>query len=72
MNDDWICVEPRQPAVLHYDDVSVSCHTVPEAWLTWAQLDAEQKAVATIEVGDEVYGVFAIKRLRYTPIADAA
>lgn len=72
MNDDWICVEPRQHAVLRYDDVSVRCHSVPEAWLEWAQLDADQKARAAIEVGDDVYGVFAIRRLRYTPIADAA
>ena len=53
MNDDWICVEPRQQAVLRYDDVSVSCHTIPEAWLAWAQLDRDQKARATIEVGEE-------------------
>lgn len=72
MNDDWICVEPRQPAVLHYDDVSVSCHSVPEAWLHWAQLEPEQKARATIAVGDDVHDVWAIKRLRYEPIADAA
>ena len=72
MNDDWICVEPRQPAVLHYDEVSVSCHSVPEAWLAWAQLDREQKARATIAVGDDAYDAGAIRRLRYGPVADAA
>jgi hypothetical protein len=72
MNDDWICVEPRQEAVLSYDDVSVSCHNVPEAWLAWAQLDAGEKTRATITVGDDVYDAYAIKRLRYAPMADAA
>ena len=71
-SDEWICVDPRQHAVLRYDDVSVSCYTVPEAWLAWAQLDRDQKARAVIEVGDDVYDVFAIKRLRYGPMSDAA
>lgn len=71
MNNDWIYVEPRQPAVLNYDDESVFCYSVPEAWLHWAQLEPEQKARATIEAGDEVYGVFAIKRLRYGTASDA-
>jgi hypothetical protein len=72
MNDDWICVEPRQQAVLHYDDVSVPCHTIPEAWLAWAQLDRDQKARAIIEVGEEAYDARAITRLRYAPMSDAA
>lgn len=72
MNDDWICIEPRQPAVLRYDDVAVSCHTVPEAWLAWAQLDFDQKLHATIDVADQSYGAWGIRRLRYGPIADAA
>jgi hypothetical protein len=71
MNDE-ICVEPRQHAVLRYDDVSVPCHSVPEAWLAWAQLDSDQKARATIEVGEDAYDAWAIRRLRYAPMADAA
>lgn len=72
MNDEWICVEPRQWAVLRYDDVSVPCHNIPEAWLAWAQLDRDQKARAIIEVGEEAYDASAIRRLRYEPVADAA
>ena len=72
MNDDLIYVEPRQLATLRYDDVSVPCHTVPEAWLAWAQLESEQKDRATIEAGEDVFDVFAIRRLRYLPVADAA
>ena len=72
MNDDLIYVEPRQEAVLHYDDMSVTCRTVPEAWLAWAQLELEQKTQATIEVGDEIYDIWAIRGLRFTPVAEAA
>jgi hypothetical protein len=72
MNDDLIYVEPRQEAVLHYDDMSVSCRSVPEAWLAWAQLELEQKTQATIEVGDEIYDIWAIRGLRFTPISEAA
>lgn len=72
MNDELIYVEPRQLATLRYDDVSVACHTVPEAWLAWAQLESEQKDRATIEAGEDVFNVFAIRRLRYLPVADAA
>ena len=64
-HDDLIYVEPRQHAVLQYDDVSVPCRTVPEAWLAWAQLDLDQKMRATIEFGDQIYGMRAIRRLRY-------
>ena len=71
-SNEWIYVEPRQHAILRYDDVSVPCCTVPEAWLAWAQLDRDQKARAVIAVGDDVYDVSAIKRLHYGPIADAA
>lgn len=72
MNDDLIYVEPRQEAVLHYDDVSMTCRTVPEAWLAWAQLELEQKTQATIEVGDEIYDIWAIRGLRFTPVSEAA
>ena len=61
MNDDLIYVEPRQEAILRYDDVTVSCSTVPEAWLTWAQLELDQKTHATIEVGEETYDIWAIR-----------
>src|SRR5689334_23771482 len=44
MNDDLIYIEPRQEAVLRYDDESVTCRNVPEAWLAWAQLEIDQKA----------------------------
>jgi hypothetical protein len=69
---DMIYVEPRQQAVLHYDDVCVPCRSVPEAWLAWAQLDLDRKMRATIEVGDQVYGVRSIRRLHYEPVTDAA
>jgi hypothetical protein len=72
MNDDLIYVEPRQEAVLHYDDMSVSCRSVPEAWLAWAQLELEQKTQATIEVGNEIYDIWAIRGLRFTPFSEAA
>ena len=72
MSDELICVEPRQRAVLRYDDVALPCHSVPEAWLAWAQLDRDQKARAIIEVGEDAYDAGAIRRLRYAPVADAA
>jgi len=72
MSDDLIYLEPRQHAVLRYDDAAVHCHSVPEAWLAWAQLDLDQKTRATIAVGDETYDAWAIRRLRYGPAADAA
>ena len=72
MNEDLIYVEPRQEAILRYDDVSVSCSSVPEAWLAWAQLELEQKTRATIEVGEETFGMWAIRGLRFTPVAEAA
>lgn len=65
MNDELIYIEPRQEAVLRYDDEAVICRNVPEAWLAWAQLAIDQKARAVIEVGDESYDVRAIRRLRY-------
>jgi hypothetical protein len=71
-NDDLIYVEPRQEAVLHYDDMTVPCSSVPEAWLTWAQLDLDQKELATIAVGAETYDMWAIRGLRFSPIAEAA
>ena len=72
MIEDLIYVEPRQEAVLRYDDVSVPCSTVPEAWLAWAQLDLEQKTGATIVVGEETYGIWAIRGLLFSPISEAA
>src|SRR6185312_6837505 len=72
MNDDLIYVEPRQEAVLRYDDISVSCDTVVEAWLAWAQLDLDKKTDATIEVGDDIYGMWAIRGLRFYPVSEAA
>jgi hypothetical protein len=72
MNDDLIYVEPRQEAILRYDDVTVSCRTVPEAWLAWAQLELDQKTHATIAVGDETYGIWAIRGLRFSPVSEAA
>lgn len=71
MSDEVIVIDPRQPAVLQYDEVSVPCRTVPEAWLAWAQLELDQKMRATIEVGDQVYGLRSIRRLRY-PTSEAA
>jgi hypothetical protein len=72
MNDDLIYVEPRQEAVLRYDDVAMSCHSVPEAWLAWAQLELDQKTRATIDVGDESYDIWAIRGLRFSPVSEAA
>jgi hypothetical protein len=71
MSDDTIVVEPRQEAVLRYDDEEVACRTVPEAWLTWAQLELEQKEHAVIEIDGATYGLQAIRRLRY-PMSEAA
>jgi hypothetical protein len=71
-NNDLIYVEPSQEAVLRYDDVTVTCRSVTEAWLTWAQLDLDQKQYATIEVGDEKYDIWAIRGMRFTPISEAA
>jgi hypothetical protein len=72
MSDDLIYLEPRQQAVLRYGDAAVCCRNVPEAWLAWAQLDLDQKTGATIEVGEETYDAWAIRRLRYGPVSDAA
>ena len=68
--DELIYVEPRQDAVLQCDGITVACRSVPEAWLYWAQLERGEKERATIEVGDSVYDVWAIRRLRYGPAAD--
>jgi hypothetical protein len=65
MNEELIYVEPRQQAVLRYDDAEVSCRNVPEAWLAWAQLEEEEKDRAVIEVGDDTFDAWSIKRLRY-------
>jgi hypothetical protein len=72
MSNEMIYVDPRQEAVLRYDEVEVSCRSVPEAWLAWAQLDLDQKMRATIEFGDQLYGLRSIRRLRYEREQDAA
>jgi hypothetical protein len=50
----------------------MTCRTVPEAWLAWAQLELEQKTQAIIQVGDETYDIWAIRGLRFTPVSEAA
>ena len=74
MSDDLIYVEPRQEAVLRCDQDATTYPSVPEAWLAWAQLDLDQKKRATLDFGEQVYGLRAIRRLRYgeEPYADAA
>jgi hypothetical protein len=71
MSDDLIYVEPRQKAVLRLCDAALICANVPEAWLAWAQLAPADKERATIEVGEESYNAWAIKRLRYHSAARA-
>ena len=71
-HDDAIYVQPRQEAILRYDDVAVPCHSVPEAWLSWAQLELDQKEHATIEVADSLYDMRAIRRLRYGAAEETA
>ena len=71
MKDDLIYIEPRQEALLRYDDETVWCRNVPEAWLAWAQLEVDQKARAIIEVGEASYDVRSIRRLRYHREDDA-
>ena len=38
----------------------------------WAQLELDEKEHAVIQVGDEIYDISAIRRLRYEPVAHAA
>jgi hypothetical protein len=72
MRDDLIFVEPGQQALVEYDDVSMSFGTVPEAYLAWAQLEFDEKQRAVIQVGEERFGISAIRRFRYEPAAAAA
>lgn len=72
MSDDLIYVEPRQEATVQLDDVSICCNSVPEAYIAWAQLELDEKERATIQVGEDNYGIRAIRRFRYEPIAEAA
>jgi hypothetical protein len=44
---------------------------VPEAYLMWGQLALEEKERAVIQVGDDIYDMSAIRRLRYEPAIHA-
>ena len=72
MRDDLIYVEPGQQALVEYDDVSIPFPTVPEAYIAWAQLEIDEKESAIIQVGEERFGISAIRRFRYEPVAEAA
>jgi hypothetical protein len=72
MRDDLIFVEPGQQALVEYDDVSMAFPTVPEAYIAWAQLELDEKERAVILVGEERFGISAIRRFRYEPVAEAA
>jgi hypothetical protein len=72
MRDDLIFVEPRQQALVEFDEVSMVFPTVPEAYIAWAQLELDEKERAVIQVGEERYGISAIRRFRYEPVAAAA
>jgi len=71
-DDELIYVEPGQDAMMLCDELTVACRSVPEAYLMWAQLELDEKERAVIQVGDDIYGISAIRRLRYEPIAEAA
>jgi hypothetical protein len=72
MRDELIFVEPRQEALVEFDAVSMAFPTVPEAYIAWAQLELDEKERAVIQVGEERYGISAIRRFRYEPVARAA
>jgi hypothetical protein len=72
MRDDLIYIEPAQQAFVEYDDVSVEFPTVLEAYFSWAQLELDEKERAVIKIGDERFGISAIRRFRYEPISKAA
>ena len=72
MDDELIYVEPRQEAVVLCGELTVACRSVPEAYLMWGQLELEEKEQAVIQVGEEIYDISAIRRLRYEPIPEAA
>jgi hypothetical protein len=71
MNNELIYVEPRQEAVMLCGDLTIACRSVPEAYLMWGQLALEEKERAVIQVGDDIYDISAIRRLRYEPVAEA-
>jgi len=72
MSDDLIYVEPRQEATVQLDEISICCASVPEAYITWAQLEIDEKERATIQVGEENYGIRSIRRFRYEAAEQAA
>ena len=72
MRDDLIYMDPGQQALMEYDDVSIAFPTVPEAYIAWAQLELDEKERAVIQVGDDIYDISAIRRLRYEPVSHAA
>ena len=72
MRDDLIYVEPGQQALVEYDEVSLAFPTVPQAYMAWAQLELDEKERAVIQVGEERFGMSAIRRFRYEPVAQAA
>ena len=71
-DDDLIYIEPGQDAVMLSGELTVACRSVPEAYLMWAQLELDEKEHAVIQVGEDIYDIFAIRRLRYEPLAEAA
>jgi hypothetical protein len=71
MNDELIYVEPCQEAVMLSGELTVACRSVPEAYLMWGQLALEEKERAVIQVGDDIYDMSAIRRLRYEPAIHA-
>jgi hypothetical protein len=71
MNDKLIYVEPGQDALMVCGEVTVACRSVPEAYLMWAQLEQDEKERAVIQVGDDIYDISAIRRLRYEPLTEA-
>lgn len=72
MRDDLIYLEPGQQAVVEYDQVSMVFPTVPQAYIAWAQLELDEKERAVIQVGEESFGMSAIRRFRYEPVSQAA
>ena len=71
MNDELIYVEPGQDAVMMCGEITVACRSVPEASLMWAQLEQDEEERAVIQVGEDIYDISAIRRLRYEPLTEA-
>ena len=72
MSDELIYVEPGQDALMVSGELTVACRSVPEAYLMWAQLELDEKERAVIQVGEDRFGMSAIRRFRYEPVAAAA